>query len=113
MIVSLTTTKAQKLKKACQKLLSQSHPTIRAVSEVIGILVASFPGVEMGPLYYRHLENDKIAALKANFGQYDAVMTVSSTSRLDLQWWVDNVEITSKPIIKSKPEHNLYVQMLL
>jgi hypothetical protein len=65
------------------------------------------------PLYYRHLENDKIAALKANFGQYDAVMTVSSTSRLDLQWWVDNVEITSKPIIKSKPEHNLYVQMLL
>ncbi len=50
MIVCLTTTKAQKLKKACQKLLCQSHPTMKAVSKVIGILVASFPGVEMGPL---------------------------------------------------------------
>ena len=70
------------------------------VAEVIDILVASFPGVEMGPFYYRQLQG---AAIKNNYGNHDAHMTVSPTARGDLQWWVENVETTFKRIDKGKP----------
>ena len=105
MTVGLTANKKEKLQQSCLSLLSQSQPTIRAVSVVIGILVASFPGVEMGPLYYRQLENDKIAALKESKGNFDAVMAISITSHLDLKWWADNIQTSFKHISKPKPAH--------
>ena len=59
MRVSLTVEKADSLKAATQFLLSKNLPTIREVAEVIGRMVASFPGVQFGPLFYRQLENEK------------------------------------------------------
>ncbi|XP_046844499.1 uncharacterized protein LOC124438412 [Xenia sp. Carnegie-2017] len=113
MIVSLTPNKSRRLKQACEKLMTQTQPSIREVSEVIGILVASFPGVEMGPLFYRQLENDKISALKACRGHYDEVMTPSKTSLADLRWWADNIETTYKTISKPKPEYTLFTDASL
>ena len=42
-------------------------------------MVSSFPGVLYGPLFYRQLELDKAMVLKANNGNFDAVMTLSDT----------------------------------
>ena len=103
MTVSLTSLKALKIYNACVNFLAKSQSTIRQVAEVIGILVASFPGVEMGPFYYRQLQNDKGASLKNNYGNYDAHMSVSQTACGHLQWWVENVETTFKRIDKGKP----------
>ena len=64
MTVSLTPTKAIKLQSKAVELLNTPSPTIQAVSEVIGLMVAGFPGVMYGPLYYRQLEKEKVAALK-------------------------------------------------
>ena len=105
MTVCLTTSKKEKVKQSCLKLLSQSQHTIRAVSEVIGLLVASFPGVELGPLYYRQLENDKSVALKESKGNFDATVTISKTACLDLQWWVDNILTSFKQISRPKPAY--------
>ena len=44
--VSLTAGKADSLKEVAQALLLRKSPTIRAVAEVIGKMVASFPGVQ-------------------------------------------------------------------
>ena len=107
MTVSLTVAKAEKIKSSCKKLLSQPQSAIRAVAEVVGMLVASFPGVEMGPLYYRNLENDKIAALREHCGNYDGVMNISSASCQDLQWWINNVETACKPISKPKAQYEM------
>ena len=52
MTVSLTEEKKEFIKSECENLLVISLPTIRQVARVIGILVAAFPGVEFGPLYY-------------------------------------------------------------
>ena len=105
MTVCLTTSKKEKVKQSCLKLLSQSQHTIRAVSEVIGLLVASFPGIELGPLYNRQLENDKSVALKESKGNFDATMTISKTACLDLQWWVDNILTSFKQISRPKPAY--------
>ena len=60
MTVTLTNKKGDKILQLCQRF---SHPnrqfTIPEVASFIGTLVSSFPGVEFGPLHYRHIEADK------------------------------------------------------
>ena len=65
MTVRLTSEKALALKLDCQNFLkiSPGNIVIRELAQIIGKLVSSFPGVLYGPLYYRHLERDKTAAL--------------------------------------------------
>ncbi len=41
-------------------------PSIRALVQMIGMMVACSPGVEYGPLFYRQIDGEKIAALKVN-----------------------------------------------
>ena len=72
MTVSLTPSEALKLKSKVIDLLDNQSPSIRTVSEVIGLMVAGFPGVMYGPLYYRQLEVEKVAALKQNKGNFDS-----------------------------------------
>ena len=46
-----------------------------------------------------------IAALKESKGNFDAVMAISNTNRLDLQWWDDNIQTSCKHISKPKSAH--------
>ena len=64
MTVSLTQNKREKLKNKCRHILNTERNTIRDVAELIGILVASFTGVEYGRLHYRALDKVKVQALK-------------------------------------------------
>ncbi|CAB4039512.1 Hypothetical predicted protein, partial [Paramuricea clavata] len=57
MTVTLTPDKQAKLIRLCQTFLRPNTLfTIRQVVSLIGSLVSSFPGVEFGPLHYRHIE---------------------------------------------------------
>ena len=103
MRISLTAGKADSLKAAAQALLLRKSPTIREVAEVIGKMVASFLGVQLGPLYYRQLENDKIKALRENYGNFDRPMVISGTARADLKWWINNIQTSYKPIRVAPP----------
>ena len=69
-------------------LLDNQSPTIRTVAEVIGLMVTSFPGVMYGPLYYRQLETEKVAAPKQSKGSFDSFTKFSGKARSDLQWWI-------------------------
>ena len=55
MTVRLSHARVEKVVQACEKLLSNSHPTTLHLAEVIWLMVSSFPAVEHGPLYYRSL----------------------------------------------------------
>ena len=100
MTVNLTATKATKVRSACQNLLFQKTTTIRSVAQVVGFLVSSFPAVEYAEMHYRHLELDKISALRANKGNFDSIMALSVQSKIELTWWVNNVRTASKPIMQ-------------
>lgn len=73
--------------------------------------MASCPGVAMGPLFYRRLENEKTAALMFHHGNFDESMVLSPTAKLDLQWWVENIGNVSKPISQGNPSYTLKVPM--
>ena len=106
MQVTLTDKKAHKLKLAATALLQKSHHpvSIQTVAELVGMMVAAFPGVQYAPMYYRTLDNEKSAALRHVQGNYEACMQLSVTARADIQWWVDNIETSSKPIHQTKPD---------
>ena len=113
MTVSLTPSKALKLKSKVIDLLDNQSPTIRTVSEVIGLMAASFPGVMYGTLYCRQLEIEKVAALKQNKGNFDSFMNFSGNARSDLQWWIDNITNTSNTVTHGNPQVTIYSDISL
>ena len=113
MTVTLSPVKAANIKQDCKNLLAKEQPTIREVAAVIGKRVASCPGVHMGPLFFRQLENEKTASLKLQYSNFDAKMVLSATARSGLQWWVKNIERASKPISQGNPSYSLYTDASL
>ena len=106
MRVALTEAKVTKLKQSCSELLIKNPVTIRELSTVIGQMVASFPAVEHGRLYYRAIDNEKSAALKQAKGNFDAMIHLSESSRQDIKWWISHLPTTSRPISHGKPNNN-------
>lgn len=98
MTIILTPEKKLAIKQLCLSLISKHMPTIREVAQVIGKIISSFPGVTHGPLYYRAIERNKTEALKIRKGNFDKRMTLSEDSKIELQWWAQNV-IESKNVI--------------
>ena len=41
---------------------------------------------------------DKTQALKSNQGNFDSTIALSGEAVADLQWWINSVEETSKPV---------------
>ena len=84
----LTQDKTDRLIKLCSEIISITEPTIQAVGSLVGMMTASFPAVMFGPLHYRNIDIDKNDALKHSKGNFDSPMTLSTSSLLDLHWWV-------------------------
>jgi len=103
MTVKLTENRVKKLKLSVSCLLNTKNPTIQQVSEVVGQMVASFPGVLYGPLYYRCLDNEKSKWLKIQRGHYSSYMSFNTDCVNDLQWWLDNIDHTHKPLFQREP----------
>ena len=104
MTVQLTDSRKEKLKNACLNLVNREKCTVQNVAEVIGLIVSSLPGVEHGPLHYRSLERDKSNALRENKGNFGSSMTLSPSSRAELNWWITNVDTSHKLISHGEPE---------
>lgn len=66
-------------------------------------MVATFPGVIHGPLFYRALEKDKSTAVKENKGNFDRPMTLSASAKNELSWWVNNILSAFNRISHSSP----------
>ena len=56
------------------------------------------------PLWYKGLEIERNLALRAHFGNYGAAMTLSRAGIDDIQWWVDNIQLSSKQKRDSEPD---------
>jgi hypothetical protein len=105
MTVSPTPEKITKIINCCTELLQSSLLTIRQVSQVLGTLVSTLPGVEYGQLHFRFLEMDKIRALQENNGNFEAHLTLSAKAVLDLKWWIQNIPVATKSIIRATPSY--------
>ena len=98
MTISPSDEKKAKTKSKILEVMNLSLISVRKLAEIIGILVANFPGIEYGPLFYRSLESDKISALKKSHGSFDSKTMLSHESKLELEWWYANVDKAFKCI---------------
>ena len=55
-------------------------------------------------MHYRHLELDKISALRAKKGNFDSIMSLSVQSKTEFTWSVNNVLTASKPLSHGNPD---------
>ena len=100
MTVSLTDQKYDKLTHKIDNILKGDKHTIREVASVIGSLVSYATGVQHGSLFYKQLELEKIQALSANQGNFEAKMALSETAINNLIWWKNNALTDPVHIIK-------------
>ena len=107
MTIQLTREKAAGLQNVCSELLEKSFLSIREVASVIGKIVASFPGVMHGALYYRQLEKDKSQALVRTNGNFDGLMSLSPQAKSELQWWIKHVGNAYNVINHPQPQHQI------
>ena len=103
MTVKLTKRKIDKLRHFALEVLKKDLIKIEELASLIGIIVSSFPGVEYGPLHYRSLERDKTDALRLSKGNYDGKMSLSSNAKLEINWWLSNIDESVKVISHGHP----------
>jgi hypothetical protein len=96
MIITVTNQRMTGIITHLKSFILKERVKIRELASVIGKLVATFPGVTYGPLYYRSLEADKQQALIQNFGKFEKFTSISSRSKRELSWWIGNLPTAYK-----------------
>ena len=104
MTVRLTPDKAHSIKECCDMILNENVVTIKQIAQLVGMFVASEPGVEYARLYYKTLEVEKDSALKIHKGNFEGHMTISHQSRTHLEWWSQNVCLSYKLLSRNPPD---------
>ena len=90
MTIRLRPEKAEDIVKKCLIILSCDKISIRDLAKLIGKMVASEPGVQYAPLFYKPLEIEKDAALKGVCGNFNSEMSLSSEGIDCVKWWISN-----------------------
>ena len=108
MVVSLTPQKRDSLLEKISKTLHTPKMKIRALAAIIGKLVAAFPAVQYGPLFYRNLEENKQKSLTHSLGRYEAITTLTCEAREELHWWVHNLSTSYSPIVRESPKIEIF-----
>ena len=98
----------EKRKNLCHEIVKEDVVTKRFLSKIIGNLVAAFPAVTLGPVYYRDLEMDKAKALRLSNKNYDASVSLSNEERKELSWWITNVISSLQHIDVPDPDITIY-----
>jgi hypothetical protein len=107
MTVSLTPEKKQDIKTICELFIKRRECDVREFAKIIGKLVASEPGVQFASLYIKNLEIMKDDLLKQNHGNFDAKMTITMKMKNTLNWWVNNIQDSYKPVRQADPSVTL------
>ena len=103
MTVKLTDKKAKKIKENCKNLLKQGEVKIHELAQAIGLMVASFQGVQYGKLFYRKFDNHKSKALKLAKGNYWTKTKLTTDCISDIDWWILNIAKSQKHMNLSEP----------
>lgn len=108
MTVILTLEKKEKIRDLGLRIRHSSTFTIRQLAQFLGNIVAAFPAVPYGKLHYREMERNKISALKTSKGDFDANMSLSHKSILEIDWWINNIIDSFKYIRSPEVDNILY-----
>ena len=113
MKVFLTEDKVTKFKRAAYDALGKELLTIREVAGLIGLMIAFAVAFDYAIAHYRALEVDKIEALARSKGDFEACMGWSVEGRLDVEWWLNHIDLSGRLINWGTPDGVLYTDASL
>ena len=105
MDVALPNDRIQKIVDLGLVLLRDFLPSIRSLASFIGMVIAAFPAVKYGQLYYREMEKFKVKVLAKYAGDFDKREKLSDSVRTEIHWWVVTVPNSVNLIRQVKIDH--------
>ncbi|MCG7875172.1 MAG: reverse transcriptase domain-containing protein [Candidatus Thiodiazotropha endolucinida] len=102
--VFLTDEKITKIFNLAKFLLEKEVIVVRQLASFIGLIINAFFAILDAPLHYRCLERDKLKGLGDSEcpDAFDNTMILSTDSKYELQWWMDNVSQKNGKRIRPK-----------
>ena len=103
MVVRPTSDKIEKFDRVAREILELKEVSIREIAGLVGLMIAYAVALDFGAAHIKLLEIEKNVALKANKGNFDAMMTLSDKVKVDINWWVDHLPSGERIIDKGEP----------
>ena len=103
-LVYLTDETVSRIYNLAKILLERETIVVRQFASFIGFVINAFFAVLEAPLHYRNLERNKLMGLEATecIDRFVNKMILSTESKKDLQWWMDNVQKKNGKRIRPK-----------
>ena len=108
MTVMLTPSKKEKIRGLGCDIVRKGTVVIRKLASFIGNVVAAEHGVPFAPLRYKYLEVLRNCALKDSKGDFDGMVTLDERALVQVQWWIENVNVQVKEIVVPPFELEMY-----
>ena len=100
---TLTPDKKERLITLCSSILAKAEITTVQLSQLIGTILSSLPGVEYGKLHYRQLEIDK----NTPSSYIRVIIKHYFPFQSELRRWFENVQQSFNPISHGNPNMTL------
>ena len=113
MLVTLENDKAMRIKQMITDILPMTKTTIRHFATVLGTLAATLPANRYGQVFLKRLEKTKAQALQMKSFNYDAICKIPENAKTELQWWLQNIDVASRPILVPNPSVIMYTDASL
>ncbi|XP_038066498.1 uncharacterized protein LOC119736556 [Patiria miniata] len=91
MTLSLNQGKINNIISHCREVLSAHTTSVRDLASLIGKMSATIQAVFPAPLFYRHLQLEKIASLREHYN-YETEVTLSKEARDELRTWTQYLQ---------------------
>ena len=107
-MVLLKKEKKEQLTCLIRKTINKKIMKIRKLAQIIGKIVATFPGSRFVALYYRELDKNKQDGLQKRKYNYEAYVKLFQESITELTWWQQNLPNMFNKISEDPPTVNIY-----
>ena len=105
--------KPEELKTLVHNCIQADKMTIREFAGVLGKLAATLPGNKYGMVFLKTLETQKARALSRNNYSYEGTINISPLIKTELRWWLENIELFSRPVHVPNPDITIFTDASL
>jgi hypothetical protein len=83
--------KLKKIINQCEQVLNNKSNTIRQIAHLFGLFTSSYRAINLGTLFNRYLERDKVHALAKSKNNFDEKIFLSPETSSDILWWKEKI----------------------
>lgn len=107
---ALPASKVQDVKRMCERALSSEQVILRDVALILGNFTSAIPTIPFAQSHYRNMQRFYIGESQKAPRNLNVRCCLSPESRLDLEWWVVNLDkVNGKEFFPKIPDLEIYL----